>query len=167
MLAFGQKWYPVCFHFQGVLTCKLYYEVKCNWGCIWFWEHKIKCFIFSSIWKKMNPLFPQFFDIMWLVVFFLTQGWVLWSHIQWWDFPDVGKGFAYHAGDPGSIPGLGESHGGGHSNPLQYSCLENPHGQRSLVGYSPGGHKESDTTEWQAQAGEYPVVTGEVDFQLG
>ena len=32
-------------------------------------------------------------------------------------------------------------------NPLQYSCLENPHGQRSLVGYSPWGHKESDTTE--------------------
>ena len=32
-------------------------------------------------------------------------------------------------------------------NPLQYSCLENPHGQRSLVGYGPWGHKESDTTE--------------------
>ena len=32
-------------------------------------------------------------------------------------------------------------------NPLQYSCLENPHGQRSLAGYSPWGHKESDTTE--------------------
>ena len=27
------------------------------------------------------------------------------------------------------------------------SCLENPHGQRSLAGYSPWGHKESDTTE--------------------
>ena len=50
-------------------------------------------------------------------------------------------------GDLGSIPGLGRSPGGGHSNPLQYSCLENPHGQRSLVGYSPWGHKESDTTE--------------------
>ena len=34
----------------------------------------------------------------------------------------------------------------GHGNPLQYSCLENPHGQRSLAGYSP--RKESDTTEW-------------------
>ena len=30
---------------------------------------------------------------------------------------------------------------------LQYSCLENPHGQRSLAGYSPWGCKESDTTE--------------------
>ena len=30
------------------------------------------------------------------------------------------------AGDLGSIPGLGRSPGGGHGNPLQYSCLENP-----------------------------------------
>ena len=49
--------------------------------------------------------------------------------------------------DPGSIPGSGRSPGGGHGNPLQYSCLENPHGQRSLAGYSPQGCKESDTTE--------------------
>ena len=52
-----------------------------------------------------------------------------------------------NAGDMGSIPGSGRSPGGGHGNPLQYSCLENPHGQRSLGGYSPRGHKESDTTE--------------------
>ena len=37
------------------------------------------------------------------------------------------------------IPGWGRSPGGGHSNPLQYSCLGNP--KRSLVGYSPWGHK--------------------------
>ena len=47
--------------------------------------------------------------------------------------------------DAGSIPGSGRSPGGGHGNPLQYSCLENPHGQRSLVGYSVWGCKESDT----------------------
>ena len=34
-----------------------------------------------------------------------------------------------------------------HGNPFQYSYLDNPHGQRSLVGYSPWGHKESDVTE--------------------
>ena len=50
----------------------------------------------------------------------------------------------------GSIPGLGRSPGGGHGNPLQYSCLENPHGQRSLVSYSPWSCKELDTTD-QAQ----------------
>ena len=48
--------------------------------------------------------------------------------------------------DSGSIPGLGRSPGGGHGNPLQYSCLENPM-DRILVGYSPWGHKESDITE--------------------
>ena len=47
----------------------------------------------------------------------------------------------------GSIPELGRPPGGGHGNPLQYSCLENPHGQRNLMGYSPKGPKESDTTE--------------------
>ena len=49
--------------------------------------------------------------------------------------------------DAGLIPGLGRSPGGGHGDPLQYSCLENPHGQRSLVCYSLEGHKELDTTE--------------------
>ena len=39
-----------------------------------------------------------------------------------------------NAGDLDSIPGLGRSPEGGHGNPLKYSCLENPHGQRSLVG---------------------------------
>jgi len=34
-----------------------------------------------------------------------------------------------------------------HSNPLQYSCLKNPHGQRNLAGYSPWGCKELDMTE--------------------
>ena len=42
-----------------------------------------------------------------------------------------------NAGDLGLIPGLGRSPGGRHGNPLQYSCLENPHEQRSLAGYSP------------------------------
>ena len=49
--------------------------------------------------------------------------------------------------DAGSIPGSGRSPGGGHGNPLQCSCLENPHGQRNLADYSPWGRKESDTTE--------------------
>ena len=51
------------------------------------------------------------------------------------------------ARDMGSIPGSGRSPGGGHDNLLQYSCLENPHEQGSLEGYSPRGHKELDMTE--------------------
>ena len=44
---------------------------------------------------------------------------------------------------PTGQPCLGEGHG----NPLQYSCQENPHGQRSLAGYSPWGRTELDTAE--------------------
>ena len=67
-------------------------------------------------------------------------------------FPDgsEGKESAYSAGDLGDsglIPGSGRSPGGGHGNPLQYYCLENPQGQRSLAGYSPQGHKDLDMAE--------------------
>ena len=72
----------------------------------------------------------------------------------------AGKESTCNVEDLGSVPG------GGHGNPLQYSCLENPHGQRSclenphgqrsLAGYRPSSCKESDTTEqlstqWQSQ----------------
>ena len=59
----------------------------------------------------------------------------------------AGKESACNAGDLGLIPALGRSPGEGHGNPLQHSCLESLHGQRSLAGYSPWGCKESDTTE--------------------
>ena len=52
--------------------------------------------------------------------------------------------------DAGLIPG-------GDQYPLQYSCLENSHGQRSLAGYSPWGRKESDTTE------RLSTITGKID----
>jgi len=58
-----------------------------------------------------------------------------------------GKEAACKARNLGLIPELGRSPGGRHGNPLQYSCLENPHGEKSLAGYSPWGCKESDTTE--------------------
>ena len=58
-----------------------------------------------------------------------------------------GKESTCNAGDPGLIPGSGRFRGEGIGYPLQYSCLENPHGQRSLVGSSPRGCKESDTIE--------------------
>ena len=64
----------------------------------------------------------------------------------------AGKESASNVGDLGSIPGLQRSSGGRHGNSLQYSCLENPHGQRSLACCSPWGCKESDTTEQQSTA---------------
>ena len=53
--------------------------------------------------------------------------------------------------DLGSVPELGRSPGGGHGNPLRCSCLESPHGQRSLAG-AVQGPKDSDTTEYQSTA---------------
>ena len=65
------------------------------------------------------------------------------------DFPggSVVKNLPASSGGTGSISGSGRSPEGGHGNPLQYFCLENPHGQRSLVGYSPRGHEELDKNE--------------------
>ena len=60
----------------------------------------------------------------------------------------VGKESACSAEDLGSIPGLGRSPGERNGYPLQYPCLEKSHGQRSLVGCSPWGRKESGTSEW-------------------
>ena len=57
------------------------------------------------------------------------------------------KNLPVNVGDLGSIPRLGRSPGGGHNNPLQYFCLENPHGQRRLTGYSPWSCKELDMTQ--------------------
>ena len=57
------------------------------------------------------------------------------------------KEYACNVRDLGLIPGLGRSPGEAHGNPLQYSCLENPHKSRSLAGYSVWGHTQSDMTE--------------------
>ena len=74
------------------------------------------------------------------------------------------KESACNGGDLDLIPGLGRSShleyilGGGRGNPLQYSCLENPYGQRSLAGYSPWVSKESYTTEQLSTAQHQYVI---------
>ena len=57
------------------------------------------------------------------------------------------KEAACNAREPGSISGFRRSPEEQNGNSLQYSCLENPHGQRRLAGYSPWDHKESNMTE--------------------
>ena len=65
--------------------------------------------------------------------------------------------------DPGSIPGSERSPGGGHGNPLQCSCLENPHGQRSLGATVHGVAKSwtrlsnSTTAVWPGLTGPFPT----------
>ena len=57
--------------------------------------------------------------------------WVLVTSTPLEGFPSgsASKESACNTRDPSSIPGLGRSPGRGHGNPLQHSCLENPHGQ--------------------------------------
>ena len=71
------------------------------------------------------------------------------SITAWLGFPggSDGKEHISNVGNLGSIPGLGKSTGERDGNSLQYCCLENPHGKKSLVGCSPWGQKESDMTE--------------------
>ena len=64
--------------------------------------------------------------------------------LPWWLSGKESTCNARDVGDAGSVPELGRSSGGGHGNPLQYSCLENLHGQRILVDYSLWGCKVSD-----------------------
>ena len=54
----------------------------------------------------------------------------------------VVKNQPVNAGDVGSISGLGRSPGEGNGNLLEHSCLEE---KWILEGYSPWGHKESNT----------------------
>ena len=65
-----------------------------------------------------------------------SQKWIVWLQIPGRGEPLVPKLVIAGAGG-----------GEGHGNPLHYSCLENPHKQGSLVGYSPWGHQELDMTE--------------------
>ena len=61
----------------------------------------------------------------------------------------VVKNLPANVGDARAVglnPGSGRFPGVGNGNPLQYSCLDNSM-ERSLAGYSPQGHKESDMTE--------------------
>ena len=57
------------------------------------------------------------------------------------------KNLLADAGDAGLIPGLGRSPGEGHSNPLQYPCLENSRDRGAWQGAVHGVAKELDMTE--------------------
>ena len=72
----------------------------------------------------------------------------------------AGKESARNAGDLGLIPGFGRSLEEGNGYPLQYSALENPHGQWNLAGYSPWGCKESDMIEQISYLSTHPALKG-------
>ena len=73
------------------------------------------------------------------------------THSSVLGFPgsSTGKESTCNVEDLSSIPELGRSLEEGMAT---HTCLENPHGQSSLLGYSPWGHKESDVTEQRSTA---------------
>ena len=77
-------------------------------------------YLHRGIHKYVN--FSQNFLLLLCINLLCFAGMFYWGFPGGWD----GKESACNAGDLGSIPGLGRSPGGGHGNPLQYSCLENP-----------------------------------------
>ena len=99
---------------------------------------------FLTIWatREALKLTPYLFFIhstynSSLSVSYMVTECFLYNYRQDFSGSSDGKESACHAGDLGSSPGLGRSPGGWHGNPLQYSCLENPHGQTRQAGYSP------------------------------
>ena len=98
-------------------------------GDFLFWYHELVLYLFMFCHYILNWLYSTHHRI---------SGFPLW--LSW-------KKSTCNVGYLGLIPGLGRSPGEGHGNPLQYSYLKNPQGQRSLVDYRPWGCKGSDTTE--------------------
>ena len=111
---------PVC--------CSMYSSNCCFLTCIQISQVAGQVFWYSHLFKN----FPQF---------------VVVHRVKEFPGGSDSKASAYNAGDPGSIPGWGRSSGEGIGNPLQYSFLPRKSHWRSLVGYSPRGRKESNTTE--------------------
>ena len=89
-------------------------------------------------------------NIFCLIPKFRKKG--FWIHLlSYWACPGGSdrKESTCNVGDLGLIPGWGRSFEGGHGNPLQYLCLENPHGQRNLAGYSPCGISLTFLVSWE------------------
>ena len=114
----------------------------------------MKQYLIVSMWGHCCPRLccmslPPFFKLSLLL-------WGISCLILWYaklphqGFPggSDGKRSACNEGNLGLTPRLWRSPGREQGNPLQYSWMGNHHGQRSLVGYSPWGLKESDMTEW-------------------
>ena len=80
----------------------------------------------------------------------------------------AGKESAYNVGDLGLTPGLGRSPGGGHGNPLQYSCLENPHGQKSLAATVHGAAEGQTRLSTHAHSEDFvPILGSQYAFNAG
>ena len=135
--------------------CKYMASLKCNYSYSDYRVcHGISLCISQIIkwsWTMFHGYGTIGQNLLWsawfLPIFKTGLSFSYWFGVLYTSSGSDGKESACNVGDLGLIPGLGRSPGGGHGNPLQYSCLEKPHGQKGLVGCSPWGCKELDTTE--------------------
>ena len=91
------------------------------------------------------------------------------THLSFPGDPVVQNPLPIDAGDAGSIPGSERCPGEGNGNPLQYSCLEKFHRERSLMSYHLWGHKDSDMTEHthtQQSQSVLPLLCDPMDCSL-
>ena len=110
-----------------VSTIKLFKSVCCK---IWNFYQKIP----QKVWARVAILKTHF------SIPKILPWWLKWQRIR------------LQCGRPGFDPWVGKIPWRRAWNPLQYSCLENPHEERSLAGYRPRGHKESDLTKQLSKA---------------
>ena len=70
--------------------------------------------------------------------------------------------------DTSLIPGSGRAPGEGHGNPLQHSCLENPHGQKSLAATVHGATKSQTRLSTHAHSEDFvPILGSQYAFNAG
>ena len=133
----------------GIVGIRKHFLNACHQGFFWLyhWPHPffICFFIFFKVFLGRQLLYNI---VLYNNTTFLLHNTASQPHVFGASLVDQRvKNPPASAGDAGSIRESGRSPGEGEDNPLQHSCLENPHGQRSLAGYSPSGGKESDTLE--------------------
>ena len=105
-----------------------------NNHCWYFWNR--------FLWSLLHFLFMCFCLYHHLIPGDLGRKDLKWlKKIHSFPGSSAGKESTCNVQDLGLIPGLGRSPREGKGYPLQYSGLENPHGQRSLAGYSPWGRR--------------------------
>ena len=109
-----------------------------NWNYLELSATSPHVYFHNLLWEILSVCFfiSSFVGITYMLFYYIY----IYIYILHFPGSSDGKESTCNAGDLGSIPGLGRSPGGGRGNPLQYSCLEIPHGQRSLEGHSPWGH---------------------------
>ena len=151
---------PDLLYAQPSLTFHIFNVYWVTWGpCYNACSNSVGLFTFMHWRRKWQPT-PVFLPgasqgqgAWWAAIYGVTQSWTWLKRLSSsrkglrlpWGLSSEES--AWNAGDPGSIPGLGRSPGGGYSHPLYYSCLEKFHGQRIRAGYSPQGCKELDKTK--------------------